>query len=203
MSRPRLSGHIRSMGVSAQRMSDGDRKVSFRRVYEQHYSRIRSYCLRRMSHADVGDATADIFAVAWRRFDEMPTGDATLPWLYGVAYRVVSDHRRGQGRRSRLSARLRGLNPTPTDAPDSQLVQRQDYELVLASLDRLRPIDQEVLRLAVWEELSHGEIAAAFNIKVETVRQRFHRAKRALLKEFESAGGTVPNPPVAQEGGEL
>jgi len=191
------------MGVTAQKMSDGDRKLSFRNVYEQHYSRIRSYCLRRMNQTDAGDAVADVFAVAWRRMDDMPTGEATLPWLYGVAYRVVSDHRRGQGRRGRLSTRLKGLSPTPVDAADSQLVQRQDYALVLASLDQLRPADQEVLRLAVWEELSHGEIAAALNIKVETVRQRFHRAKRALLKEFERGGGTVPNPPVAREGGEL
>jgi RNA polymerase sigma-70 factor (ECF subfamily) len=190
------------MGVTAQRMSDGDKKVSFRNIYEQHYSRIRSYCLRRMNQADAGDAVADVFAVAWRRIEDVPTGEATLPWLYGVAYRVVSDYRRGQGRRGRLGVRLRGLSPTPVDAPDSQLVQRQDYELVLASLDQLRPPDQEVLRLAVWEELSHGEIAAALNIKVATVRQRFHRAKRALLKEFERTGGTVLEPPVAREGGE-
>lgn len=191
------------MGEKALLMNDDDKKGSFRRTYEQHYSRIRAYCLRRMAAADVGDAVADVFAVAWRRFDDMPTDEATLPWLYGVAYRVVSDHRRGQGRRGRLTARLRGLGPSFVDAADSQLVQKQDYAFVLAALGRLRPAEQEILRLAVWEELSHAEIAAALQLKVSTVRQRFHRAKHALLKEYERAGGGIPEPPVAQEGGDL
>ena len=34
-------------------------------------------------------------------------GDAPLPWLYGVARRVLANHRRGDQRRHRLGERLR------------------------------------------------------------------------------------------------
>jgi RNA polymerase sigma-70 factor (ECF subfamily) len=82
------------------------------------------------------------------------------------------------------------------------VVQRLEYDLALEALGRLRPSDQEVLRLVVWEELSHADVATSLGSSVAAVRQRFHRAKRALLKEFERVGGTVPPPAVAQEGGE-
>jgi RNA polymerase sigma-70 factor, ECF subfamily len=37
---------------------------------------------------------------AWRRLDEVP--DPALPWLLGVARRVVANQRRGEQRRERL-----------------------------------------------------------------------------------------------------
>ncbi len=93
--------------------------------------------------------------------------------------------------------------PTPSAAgPETQLVQRQEYGLVIKAASRLRPLDQEILRLAIWEELSQSQIARLLDSTVPAVRQRFYRAKRALLREFESVGGTVPPPAVAQEGGE-
>ena len=90
----------------------------------------------------------------------------------------------------------------PFDDPESQVVRRQEYDLVLDALSRLRPLDQEVVRLAIWEELSHEQIARSIGSTETAVRQRFHRAKRTLLREFERIGGTVPPPAVAQGGDE-
>ncbi len=68
------------------------------RLYEKHNRAIRAYCLRRIGDADASDAVAEVFAVAWRRIDDVPDDEMTLPWLYGVARRVVSDHYRSSNR---------------------------------------------------------------------------------------------------------
>lgn len=64
------------------------------RLYEKHNRSIRAYCLRRVGNGDASDAVAAVFAVAWRRIGDVPSGDMALPWLYGVARRVVADHHR-------------------------------------------------------------------------------------------------------------
>ena len=49
------------------------------------------------------DAVSETFLVAWRRLADVPTGADTLPWLYGVARRVLANQRRGNQRRADLS----------------------------------------------------------------------------------------------------
>ena len=82
--------------------------------------------------------------------------------------------------------------------PEVDVVQREEYEMVLRAVSHLRQVDREVLLLSVWEELSYEQISVALGLTIPAVRQRFHRAKRALLAEFERRGGRLPPPAVAQ-----
>ena len=174
---------------------------TFRSIYEAFYPQVLAYCARRVGRNNAADVAADVFTVAWRRFDAIPHGDQALPWLYGVAYRVVLHHHRSGERSRRLTRKLAVSPGRPIVGPETHLVQREEYELVLAAVARLRPVDQEVLLLSVWEELANEEIAAALGSSVPAIRQRFHRAKRALRREFERIGGTMPPQSVAREGG--
>ena len=56
---------------------------------------------------------------------------------------------------------------------------------MLSALSRLREGDQELLRLAVWEELSHREIGLVVGCSEATVAVRLHRARGRLGKEIE------------------
>lgn len=164
----------------------------FGRLYDAHHAPVMAYCARRAGRQAAADLTAEVFTVAWRRLDDVPTGDGSLPWLYGVAYRVVSHHWRSQGRRQRLGTLLSSEPHPMGSGPETQLVQREEYSRVIRALSRLREKDQEVLRLCTWEELDHEQVAAVLGTTVPAVRQRFHRAKKALLREFERAGGILP-----------
>ena len=67
---------------------------------------------------------AETFLVAWRRLDDVPA-DA-LPWLYGVARRVLANQRRSADRGAALERRLAGAErpaaPRPgRDAGDNEL----------------------------------------------------------------------------------
>ena len=55
----------------AERVSDRHR---FEKVYADHYDSVLRYCLRRSDREDALDATAETFAVAWRRRSDMPAG---------------------------------------------------------------------------------------------------------------------------------
>ncbi|MEO5917978.1 MAG: sigma factor, partial [Candidatus Limnocylindrales bacterium] len=118
----------------------------FRALFEAHEAQILAYAMRRTAQlADAEDAAAETFTIAWRRLNDMPS-DA-LPWLYGVARRVLANQRRGGLRRLNLMSRLGDDLPTP-----QHLGTDQDAPGIVA-LARLRPGDQEVLRLVAWEDL--------------------------------------------------
>ena len=154
---------------------------SFRTVFEQHYQAVLAYAGRRTSDAaDANDVVAETFLTAWRRREEL--SGAPLPWLYGIARRVLANQRRAARRRERTTRELAALAPTLARRPLQD--ERLEYADVLAALARLRPLDREVLRLAAWEGLTAREIAHAFGCSVNAATIRLHRARRRLRAEL-------------------
>ena len=70
-------------------------------------------------------------------------------------------------------------------AEDSGL-EEVDSRRVLAALGRLNDTDVEVLRLDAWEQLSAVSIAAVLGIEPDAARQRLHRARRNLAREYDA-----------------
>lgn len=198
------AGHQLGMGEVARLHRDKDtpeNDAHYRSIYDAHYRAILAYCLRRVSSADAQDAAAEVFTIAWRRLDEVPTDEKQRPWLYGVAYRVLSHQWRAEGRRNKLTTKLASLRPRPPEPIDDQMVMRQDFELVRKAAAKLKPLDREVLRLVMWEEMSHDQVADMLGTTGPAIKQRFHRAKSRLAREFKNLGGTFQSPEVAQKGG--
>jgi len=164
----------------------------FQAVYEAHYGAVHAYARRRTADgADVQDAVAETFTVAWRRIAEVPDDDAAaLPWLYGVARRVMANQRRGNRRRADLTTRLKGQQGATIEI-ESQVVAGDERRMVLAALARLRGADQEILRLAVWEELPHREIARVVGSSESSVAVRLHRARNRLGREIGKEDGRI------------
>lgn len=162
------------------------------RLHAEFYPQVLAYCLRRCQPADAHAAAAETFEVAWRRLDVVPAGDQALPWLYGVARNVLSHTYRRTRRHARLTERLSARRDRPEPGPEPQLVRSAEHELVARAAGELAEADQEILRLHLWEELSHADAAQVLGIEEQTARQRFHRAKRRLVAEFDrlmSGGG--------------
>jgi RNA polymerase sigma-70 factor, ECF subfamily len=169
----------------------GDRREAFLRLYHAYYRPISAYARRRLDSHDSDDAVAEIFLVAWRRLSDVPEGELALPWLYGVARRVVSEDRRSGRRRDRLVARLSTLGRASDDPPHAPMERVDDHLAVQSALARLRPRDRELLRLAEWEELTPVELARVFDCSTNAIAVRLHRAHRRFgqaLRSVEAEG---------------
>lgn len=84
-----------------------DERAAFDALYEDTHRKVLAYCVRRTSQwSDTLDAAAETYVVAWRRFDDLPTGDGSLPWLFGIARRVIANQRRTESRLHRARRRL-------------------------------------------------------------------------------------------------
>ena len=161
------------------------RDKAFDALYRNHHREILAYCLRRLPQDEAEDAAAEVFGVAWRRWDAVPAGDEALPWLFGVAHNVLSNHRRSGRRRRRLMGRLLGMGAVTHHGPETQVVRLQEHELLVGALRRLREPDREILMLATWEELPHRTIGDILGIKEAAVGQRIARARKRLGNELQ------------------
>ena len=172
-----------------------DRRDRFDQLYSTHYRAIYSYVYRRLGSQtdDVADTVADVFSVAWRRLDEAPQGEDARLWLYGVAHRCVLRTRRTDWRRLRLLARL--TEEALTRPPSSGSSSRE--EDVRDAVERLPERDREVLRLVLWDGLSHGEAAVVLGCSTNAVAQRLHSARerlRAALTEPSQGSSEITTP---------
>lgn len=159
-----------------------DLKRRFDSLFESHHVPVYRYCFRRLGRTDGEDAAAEVFAIAWRRLDRVPVGEAARPWLLAVAYRVVSNRHRSRRRQGRLSLRLLSERPA---SPEPEILLDVEIELLHRALDTLREGDRELLRMSSWDGLSNSEIAAVIGIKENAIDQRLFRARARLRDRLE------------------
>lgn len=157
----------------------GERVDRFRVLYDVAYPRVMAYSLRRArTHEDALDVVSETFAVAWRRFDDIPEDERRIPWMYGVARRVLANHYRATSRKDRLAARMESERPA---APP-------EFDAIHEALDALRPDDREILTLSAWDDLDNSEIAVVLSITASAVAVRLHRARERLSRELGRLG---------------
>ncbi|MBV8947077.1 MAG: RNA polymerase sigma factor [Solirubrobacterales bacterium] len=169
--------------------TDSERRMRFEAMFVTHHDAVRRYIVRRQAAPLVDDAIAETFLVAWRRLDEIP--DRTLPWLLGVARRVLADQRRAVYRRRSLSERLRIDILTDGLAGDWEPPAALTPELASA-LAALTEHEREALLLVAWDELSPADAARVAGCSAMAFRVRLHRARRRVADRLgiEGAGRT-------------
>jgi len=179
----------------------GSADTRFLDVYNRFQPHVYAYCRRRTTADMVEDAVADTFLTAWRKSNAIPPGDEALPWLYGIAYRVITHQWRSASRRFRLSRKLASLGATAISLPEDVMVMRQESRQLLSALEALNRTDQEILRLTAWEELTGAEIAAAVGISPGAARQRLYSARKKLADEYNRLENRRTGSPAAEKGG--
>lgn len=136
--------------------------------------------------ADTEDLVHEVFVVFFRTQSDYDPARALRPWLFGIAFRVVSSHRR------RASVRREVLDD-PAEPPDSkpgaeqQLGKAEDNSLVLQALQMIPEERRVVFVLHELDEVAMPEVARTLQIPLNTgysrlriARQEFRDAVLAL-----------------------
>jgi RNA polymerase sigma factor (sigma-70 family) len=150
----------------------------FTRIYAAEYPHIVKYGQRRLADAEASAELAqEVFVIAWRRRREVP--DRSLPWLYGVARRLLAN----QWRARRVAAQVVPIidADVPHQAGSSGADAIVGVADLQAALGTLTDFDQEILRLVGWEELTVSEAAQILGCTRAAAAVRLHRARRRLL----------------------
>jgi RNA polymerase sigma-70 factor (ECF subfamily) len=160
---------------------------AFDEFFAQYHWPVRAYVLRRASAVISDDVVTETFVVAWRRFDEI--GSDPLPWLLGVARRVLANHLRGERRRHALVRRI-------TDRSEPAWEPSGASDQLGAALGGLSAREREALLLVAWEGLDAKRGAVAAGCSTAAFRVRLHRARRHVRSVLTANGAT---PTIAKE----
>jgi RNA polymerase sigma-70 factor (ECF subfamily) len=155
----------------------------FTALYDQHFRDIYRYIAGRLGRDVADDIAADTFLIAlrrWHTFDAERGG--VRPWLFGIATKLVAQHRRQETRRYRALGRV-GPEEV-TDSHETRVVNWVTAEGLQPRLAKaiaaLSSAERDVLLLNALCELSHEEIAQALDIPYGTVGSRLSRARKKV-----------------------
>lgn len=159
--------------------TDPARRERFERLVARAYLPLLRYLRRRTDPDLADDVLADALLVLWRRLEDVPE-DAELAWCFGVARGCLANAVRTRTRHLRLVHRL-------TEEAISRLAVGSDLDdpELDAALDRLKPVDREVLTLWAWEGLAPKEIAVVLGITANAAGIRLHRAMGRLREQLD------------------
>jgi RNA polymerase sigma-70 factor (ECF subfamily) len=175
-------------------------EARFADLYERHRSKVWLYCRRRVGADRADDAMADVFLAVWRHLDDSPPAPEALPWLYRISHLTVSNHWRSAGRWRRLDAKVSTVRVAPPTLIVDQIVVREEVREVVALLDRLKPSDAEILKLAAWEHLTTDQIASVLDVSTDAAKQRLSRARKRLTDLHETKNRTaIDSTPAARK----
>ena len=76
----------------------------FDALFAAHSGAVYAYARRRISVGEADDIVADTFTVVWRQLATVP--ERPLPYLLGIARKVIANRRRSLRRRGALVERL-------------------------------------------------------------------------------------------------
>lgn len=128
------------------------------------------------------DAVQEVFLELWRsaaRFRAEVAAEQTFVAM--VARRRLIDRRRRLSRRERYE-RVEEELPEPTTEPVDP-ARSEDVAAAVSALETLSRDQQRVLRLAIYEGLTHREIATRTGLPLGTVKTH---ARRGLIRIRES-----------------
>jgi RNA polymerase sigma factor (sigma-70 family) len=173
---------------------------AFEAVFHRHFRAIHRYLARRVGEELAEELAAETFTVAFARRGTFnrETPDCKA-WLYGIAAKLASAHRRREVRRLRAYARsAERLVGSPDDSLGRLDAQSQAPHLAKALAD-LSARQRDVLLLYAIADLSYEEIGVALGIATGTVRSRIHRARANVTRALEQgiARERAPRQPAA------
>ena len=167
----------------------------FEALFDRYHGDVAAYVRRRAPARLAEDVVGETFLIAWRSRDRVH-GDP-LPWLYGVARRVLANDLRREYRRGALAARLAQERDESATTGLGDAVS----EPVRSALLALGQHEREAVLLIAWEGLNPKQAAAAAGCSGPTFRARLYRARRHLRRALNSRTLAEEPRAVAKEAG--
>ena len=147
------------------------------------------FCRRIADPANAEELAQETFFALLRARDVDEPRALFRTYLYAISFKILRAHRR----KAALRATFFGhRNPvwdlSKQDATESGLWVRR-------AVEKLDPLDREIVMLREFEQLSYAEIADLLELRLNTVRSRLFRARTALRDLLEPPKQETRNKP--------
>ena len=144
--------------------------------YNEHKDKLLWYLLRISNDPQLAK---DIMQESFTRYLASYGNTKKSPaLLFTIARNLMFDARRRSRRVSESDEKLQDPNN-----PEELLIVKEQYLLVLSSMQKLKPSERDILALVVGGQLSYRDIAEITGLSEANVKVKVHRA-RVKLKQI-------------------
>ena len=155
--------------------------AAFGLLYDRHVAAIYRYVYYRVrDDAEAEDLTSDVFIRALKAMPRYEPRQAFLAWLYRIARNAVIDRARKGNRQVSFEDALEHPGVDKIVEPDAEILAHSDSATLRDALQKLTPLQREVVVLRFLEGYSTLEIAGMVGKREGTVRGIQFRAIGAL-----------------------
>jgi RNA polymerase sigma-70 factor (ECF subfamily) len=153
--------------------------------------RLHRYAFRRLGDLhEAEELVQEALLRAYSHRDQLLTEDDLAAWTTVVTGRLVIDRLRVRGRSTSMADVPEG-NRTSRDTADV-VVARDEARMALDALDAMHPRQAALLWAREVEGQSYEDLCVRFEMSEPAVRSVLTRARKALRKEYNARGGTLP-----------
>ncbi|MBW4042010.1 MAG: RNA polymerase sigma factor [Acidobacteria bacterium] len=159
---------------------------AFGRIVHRHGGPLYAIAYRWLDSApDAEEVVQDAFLLLWRKRARIHlVGDSALPWLIVTVKHLAANRRRARIRRA-LHESEAAHEPRFSDIDtDGGAV----ADLLRQAFDALPPLDAQVARLCLVEDVTSAEAAARLGLSEGAVRNRLSRARARLRRDLHEQG---------------
>ena len=150
-------------------------RAAFDELFARYRQPLYGYFRRRLSSRErAEDLTQETFLAVIRATERYQPRALVRTYFYGIAIKLLAVELR------RLARVEESMDPASDPRVDESLWVRQ-------ALDRLEPVEREILMLREYEQLSYAEIAELLRLPLNTVRTRLFRSRMSLKTHLEPA----------------
>lgn len=162
-------------------VADRRDKKAFTTLFGHFAPRVKTYLQRGgIAGAIAEDMMQDVLLTVWNKAEQFDPGRASAQaWIFGIARNLKIDLLR----RSRLLVQDAAISEeAPVPLADAIVEAEQASRSIRRAIDELPEDQVAVLRLAFFEDLSHGEIEKALGVPLGTVKSRLRLALAKLRR---------------------
>lgn len=151
-------------------------------LYDKYIEKIYSFVFFRVNHKEsTQDIVSDVFFKALNKINRFDMNKASFStWLYSIARNSVIDYYRGK--KSDIS-----IDDLTVKAEDSDVESEIDCRLKLDEikkyLDEFSPLQQEIITMRIWDELSYKEIKQVMNMSEGALKMTVARILKKIRKD--------------------
>lgn len=159
----------------------GDRQA-FDRLYAATSAQLFGLCVRILKdRAFAEDALQEAFVRIWQRSGSyVQTGTSPMGWLVTVTRNVAIDRLRAEKGKGGETSLILDMIEAPDPNPEDVALARSEAQRITACFGELSADHADAVRGAYLDGQSYGDLAARFDVPLNTMRSWLRRGLLAL-----------------------
>ena len=164
---------------------DHDNHQRFTQWVRNHGKAVRGFLWALVRHGDVADDLCqEVFCRAWQARERYTDQGKTRAYLLQIANRLACDHGRRKEPQTNVSEESWKIHEPPSRGrePAEAVLMSEQVGLLHAALDKLAPMQQQVLLLRYYGQMDFQAIADTLETPLNTALSHCRRGLQTLRR---------------------